>query len=66
MVKGEIFLRQFNKVCRNLSEPTIELLLKDLKEVDSIKNLDVAEKELLVDIMWKFNKLCIKSILLGI
>jgi len=60
MVKGEIILRQFNKVCKNLNESTIELLLNDLKTVDSFKNLDVAEKELLVDIMYKFNKLCIK------
>ena len=59
-MKGEIILRRFNKVCKNLQSTTIDEILNDFNKIDSFNSLDEEEKKILVDIMYKFNKLCIK------
>ena len=59
-MKGEKILRRFNKVCKNLNFLTITEIMNDFKKIDSFNNLDEEEKKILVDIMYKFNKLCIK------
>ena len=60
-MKGEIILRRFNKVCKNLKSTTIDEILNDFNKIDSFNSLDEEEKKILVDIMYKFSKLCIKS-----
>jgi hypothetical protein len=60
-MKGEIILRRFNKVCKNLKSTTIDEILNDFSKIDSFNSLDEEEKKILIDIMYKFSKLCIKS-----